>query len=192
MMVERCKRFGHFGLTIEDPTECDLDGPHGEGHITQIDVASVEDGFEGALKRALRSRADVFMVSEIRARQTALEVLNFAPSGRLLLSTMHAETIEQGLQRLQEYCHADASAQNNMAGRNSMLADALLMIVLLEVHVITELGSTQPIKRRMAHALMFDGQDGYAIKQNIRDGKFSNLTSYLDRQQEQLRWGSLD
>lgn len=192
MMVERCKRFGHFGLTVEDPTECDLDGAHGAGHITQVDVASVEGGFEGALKRALRSRADVFMVSEIRARKTALEVLNFAPSGRLLLTTMHAETIEQGLQRLQEYCHADASAQNSTAGRNSMLADALLMVVLLEVHVITEIGYTQPIKRRMAQALVFDGEDSYAIKQNIRDGKFSNLTSYLDRQQEQLRWGGLD
>lgn len=71
-----------------------------------------------------------------------------------------------------------------------MLADALLMIVLLQVHVSTELGSTSPIKRRMAQALVLDGQDSYAIRQNIREGKFSALTSYLNLQQEHLRWKS--
>jgi len=192
MIADRCRTFGHFGLTVEDPTECDLDGGHGDGHITQIDVASVKGGFEEATKRALRSRADVFMISEIRARETALEVLNFAPSGRLLLATMHAETIEQGLQRLQEYCQSETPAQGNMAGRNSMLADALLMIVLFKVHIATELGNSHPIKRRMVQVLVLDGQDGYAIRQNIRDGKFSNLTSYLTMQQEHLRWNSRD
>ncbi|ANY18505.1 ATPase, T2SS/T4P/T4SS family [Bordetella pseudohinzii] len=191
MIADRCRTFGHFGLTVENPTECDLDGPHGDGHITQIDVASVTGGFEEATKRALRSRADVFMISEIRERETAIEVLNFAPSGRLLLATMHAETIEQGLQRLQEYCMEESGASGHALGRNSMLADALLMIVLLQVHIDTELGGTNPIKRRMAQALVLDGQDGYAIRQNIREGKFSALTSYLNLQQEHLRWKSL-
>lgn len=190
MIADRCRTFGHFGLTVENPTECDLDGSHGDGHITQIDVASVTGGFEEATKRALRSRADVFMISEIRERETALEVLNFAPSGRLLLATMHAETIEQGLQRLQEYCHAESGMAGHTASRNSMLADALLMIVLLQVHVSTDMGSTNPIKRRMAHALVLDGQDGFAIRQNIREGKFSALTSHLNLQQEHLRWKS--
>ncbi len=190
MIADRCRTFGHFGLTVENPTECDLDGPHGDGHITQIDVASVIGGFEEATKRALRSRADVFMISEIRERETALEVLNFAPSGRLLLATMHAETIEQGLQRLQEYCIADGRASGHSTSRNSMLADALLMIVLLQVHVTADPGSVNPIKRRMAQALVLDGQDGFAIRQTIREGKFSALTSYLTQQQDQLRWRS--
>ena len=52
------------------------------------------------LKAALRHHPDIFIVGEIRDRQTARAVLTAALSGHLVLSTLHATSAYGVIERL--------------------------------------------------------------------------------------------
>ena len=88
---------GHI-VTIEDPVE--YVHPHGHSVITQREVGVDTDSWHSALKNTLRQAPDVIMIGEIRDRETMEYAIQFAETGHLCLSTLHANSANQALDRI--------------------------------------------------------------------------------------------
>lgn len=88
---------GHI-ITIEDPIE--YVHPHGKCVITQREVGVDTDSWEVALMNTLRQAPDVILIGEIRSRETMEQAINFAETGHLCLSTLHANNANQALDRV--------------------------------------------------------------------------------------------
>ena len=88
---------GHI-ITIEDPVEFVHD--HGNCLVTQREVGVDTASYEIALKNTLRQAPDVILIGEIRDRETMEHAIAFAETGHLCLSTLHANSANQALDRI--------------------------------------------------------------------------------------------
>ncbi len=89
--------YGHI-ITIEDPVEYVHE--HKNSIITQREVGVDTDGWMAALKNTLRQAPDVILIGEIRDRETMDYAIAFAETGHLCLSTLHANSANQALDRI--------------------------------------------------------------------------------------------
>ncbi len=88
---------GHI-ITIEDPIE--FVHNHINCIVTQREVGVDTDSYEVALKNTLRQAPDVILIGEIRDRETMEHAIAFAETGHLCLSTLHANSTNQALDRI--------------------------------------------------------------------------------------------
>jgi len=88
---------GHI-ITIEDPIE--FIHNHKSCLVTQREVGVDTDSYEIALKNTLRQAPDVILIGEIRDRATMDYAIAFAETGHLCLSTLHANSTNQALDRI--------------------------------------------------------------------------------------------
>jgi twitching motility protein PilU len=89
--------YGHI-ITIEDPVEYVHE--HKNSIITQREVGVDTEGWMPALKNTLRQAPDVILIGEIRDRETMDYAIAFAETGHLCLSTLHANSANQALDRI--------------------------------------------------------------------------------------------
>lgn len=88
---------GHI-ITIEDPIE--FVHNHRNCIVTQREVGVDTESYEIALKNTLRQAPDVILIGEIRDRETMEYGIAFAETGHLCLSTLHANSTNQALDRI--------------------------------------------------------------------------------------------
>jgi twitching motility protein PilU len=99
---------GHI-ISIEDPIE--FIHEHRGCIVTQREVGVDTPSFEIALKNTLRQAPDVFMIGEIRSRETMDYAVAFAETGHLCLATLHANNANQALDRIIHFFPADRHDQ---------------------------------------------------------------------------------
>ena len=99
---------GHI-VTIEDPIE--YVHPHGGCMITQREVGVDTLSWDNALKNTLRQAPDVILIGEIRTRETMEFAIQFAETGHLVLSTLHANSANQALDRIINFFPEDKREQ---------------------------------------------------------------------------------
>jgi twitching motility protein PilT len=85
-------------VTVEDPIE--FLHNHKKCTIHQRELHSDTPSFSLALKAALRQSPKVILVGDIRDRETVATVLEAAETGHLVLSSMHANSAEETIERL--------------------------------------------------------------------------------------------
>ena len=85
-------------VTIEDPIE--YVHPSIKCAVTQRQLGSDTLSFTAALKHVLRQDPDVILVGEMRDTDTAAAVLTLAETGHLVLSTGHAPSATQAMERI--------------------------------------------------------------------------------------------
>src|SRR3954469_23428870 len=100
--------YGHI-ITIEDPVEYTHD--HKNCVITQREVGVDTDSWHAALKNTLRQAPDVILIGEIRDRDTMDHAIAFAETGHLCLSTLHANSSNQALDRIINFFPEERRAQ---------------------------------------------------------------------------------
>ncbi|MFT5117363.1 MAG: twitching motility protein PilU [Kiritimatiellia bacterium] len=88
---------GHI-ITIEDPVE--FVHKHKRSIINQREVGVDTRSFQSALKNTLRQAPDVILIGEIRDKETMQHALEFAETGHLAISTLHANNANQALERI--------------------------------------------------------------------------------------------
>jgi len=88
---------GHI-ITIEDPIE--FVHPHKCSVVNQREVGVDTLSYADALKNTLRQAPDVILIGEIRDRETMEHALAFAETGHLAISTLHANSANQALDRI--------------------------------------------------------------------------------------------
>lgn len=112
---------GHI-LTIEDPIE--FVHEHGNCIITQREVGTDTYSYGMALKNALRQRADVIVIGEIRDRESMDHAMRFAETGHLCIATLHSNNAGQAVDRIVNFFPDDSRSHIL-----STLAQTLLCII---------------------------------------------------------------
>ena len=99
---------GHI-ITIEDPIE--FLHNHRNCIVTQREIGVDTESYEIALKNTLRQAPDVILIGEIRDRETMDYAIAFAETGHLCLSTLHANSTNQALDRVINFFPEERRAQ---------------------------------------------------------------------------------
>lgn len=99
---------GHI-LTVEDPIE--FVHSHRRSLVNQREVGIDTLSFDEALRHAMREAPDVIMVGEIRDRLTMQHAMSYADTGHLCLSTLHANSANQAIQRVIHFFPQDVRQQ---------------------------------------------------------------------------------
>jgi twitching motility protein PilT len=114
-------------VTIEDPIE--YVHPSIKCAITQRQLGSDTKSFAIALKHVLRQDPDVILVGEMRDLDTAAAALTIAETGHLVMSTGHAPSATQAMERIIDLFPPDERhlAQTRLASLlNGVLCQALV------------------------------------------------------------------
>ena len=96
-------------ITIEDPVE--FVHEHRKSIITQREVGVDTENWFAALKNTLRQAPDVILIGEVRDRETMEYALSFAETGHLCLTTLHANSANQAIDRIISFFPEDARQQ---------------------------------------------------------------------------------
>jgi twitching motility protein PilT len=151
-------------VTIEDPIE--YIHPSVKCAITQRQLGTDTQSFSHALKHVLRQNPDVIMVGEMRDLDTAAAVLNVAETGHLVLSTSHAPSTYQALERIIDLFppHERHLAQTRLA--------SLMVGVLCQTLVPRSIGTG---RIAAVEVLLANG----AVRNLIREGKIYQLPNVI-------------
>jgi twitching motility protein PilT len=169
------KTYGDLAFTIEDPVEYDIKGRRGEtGYCFQMQVKE-DDEWADAVKTSLRWHPYYIVVGEIRTPAAASQLLRAACSGHLVITTMHAGSIEEAIMSLIQLSEMDLGKRGQQ-----LLADGLVGIVYQEL--LHESLSTQTIFTEEHNV-------GDPVRSLIRTGKISLLGSQIDQQRIRMKQG---
>lgn len=102
------ERSGHI-LTVEDPIEFVFH--HAQSTIAQREVGSDTQSYAEAMRNAMRQAPDVIVLGEIRDRESMEQAINYAETGQLCLSTLHAANASQALKRVVNFFPEHQQAQ---------------------------------------------------------------------------------
>lgn len=172
LFADFMRRYGGVGISVEDPVEYQLDGPVGDyGYCYQIQVDREED-WATPLKRALRWTPRYLLVGEVRSPRAAEQILRAATTGHLVITTIHAGSVEESFMGL---LHLAEQAIGHSA--NFMLAQGLTAAW----H--QTLNSSGPFLR---YVFTEEGNNGDPIRSLIRENKIGMINSYIDKQAARL------
>jgi twitching motility protein PilU len=172
MLSHRNARMPGHILTVEDPIEFIF--KHQKSIVNQREIGTDTESYETALVNALRESPDMIMIGEIRDRLTMQEVINFANTGHLCLSTLHAINAHQALTRIVNFFPLE--------NRTTVLFDlaACLLGIVGQRLVRGVDGKRIPV----VEVFVAD----YHMKQLIREGRLDELKDMMERGgQEQMQ-----
>ncbi|TCJ16511.1 PilT/PilU family type 4a pilus ATPase [Parasulfuritortus cantonensis] len=155
---------GHI-LTIEDPIEFIF--RHQKSIVNQREIGTDTESYETALINALRESPDMIMIGEIRERSTMQEVINFANTGHLCLSTLHAINAHQALTRIVNFFPLETRATVLFD-----LASCLLGIIGQRL--------VRGVDGKRLPAIEVFVAD-YHMKQLIREGRLDEIKDMMER-----------
>jgi len=163
-------------VTVEDPIEYVYSNLNCT--ITQRELGNDTLSFAEALKYVLRQDPDVILVGEMRDLETAAAVLTIAETGHLVLTTGHAPSASQAIERIVDLFppHERHPAQSQLA--------SLLLAILCQTLIPRADGSG----RIAAVEVMLASP---AVRNLIREGKIYQLPNTI-RMQTQLGMVLLD
>lgn len=181
MLVERLSQQGGIAVAVEDPPETNLNGTHGKGRCIQVRASRKNGGYREQMIRAMRSGADMMLIGEIRDEETAFQVAQAGINGHMILSTMHAGNIIQGIERFATYCRAKTT------NANDLLADGLAAVFWQDLEKVPRTGGGYN-KRLVSRSLILSGNEGSSARSKIRAGKFDNLINEIEEQSRKAAW----
>jgi twitching motility protein PilT len=154
--------YGHI-LTIEDPIEFVHESK--KCLINQREVHRDTQGFDEALRSALREDPDTILVGEMRDLETIRLALSAAETGHLVFGTLHTTSAPKTIDRIVDVFPA---AEKDMV--RSMISSSLEAVISQTLLKKTGGG------RVAAHEIML-GTD--AIRNMIRENKLAQMRSTL-------------
>ena len=164
---------GGLGMTLEDPPELPLSGDHGEGRIFQCQVA--REDIDQEISNIMRTTFDILLISEIRTPRMAAEVIQNGSAGRLVVSTLHSDSIHAGLARMGMMA-AGATGSSDGAMRSSLglLADSFQVAIEMAQIGTNQWGAVRYLMR---------DKD---VPGKIRNGEFASLQNSIQMQMNRL------
>ena len=96
-------------ITVEDPIE--FFHRHKRSLVDQREVGVDTESYEVALKNTLRQAPNVILIGECRDRETMEAAINFAETGHLCVTTLHANNTDQAFDRIINFFPEEKRAQ---------------------------------------------------------------------------------
>ena len=96
-------------ITLEDPIE--FFHRHKQCLVDQREVGTDTDSYEAALKNISRQSPDVVLIGECRDREAMEAAINFAETGHLCITTLHANNTDQAFDRILNFFPDEKRAQ---------------------------------------------------------------------------------
>ncbi len=155
---------GHI-LTIEDPIEFVF--KHDKSVISQREVGIDTLSYENALREALREAPEVIMIGEARDRETKQAAINYADTGHLCLTTLHAVNSNQAMDRMMNMFSVDMREQ-------------LLMDLSLNLKAIISQRLVPAMDGKQACAVEILRNSPY-ISELIREGNFNEVKEIMEK-----------
>ena len=155
---------GHI-LTIEDPIEFVF--KHEKSVVSQREVGIDTLSYENALREALREAPDVIMIGEARDRETMQAAINYADTGHLCLTTLHAVNSNQAMDRMMNMFPTDMRGQ-------------LLMDLSLNLRAVISQRLVPAMNGKLACAVEVMMNSPY-ISELIRDGNFNEVKEIMEK-----------
>lgn len=177
LVVERLRRFGGVGRMIEQPIEARVEGRHGEGRCSQIEVRREED-FDRELRLVLRTNAKLIMLGEIRTGAAARTAALAGVNGHLIISTLHAKSVADAIERFA------SMAGGELNNARDLVASGLSLVI----HQEFALAAARPRLVTTALSLLDDARQGSTVRSKIREGRISAVTQEIETQQRQASW----
>jgi twitching motility protein PilT len=151
-------------VTIEDPIEYIYTSK--KCSITQRELGGDTHSFNEALRHVLRQDPDVILVGEMRDLETAAAALTIAETGHLVLTTGHAPSTYQAIERIIDMFppHERSLAQTRLA--------SLLIAIMCQALVpkIGGKGRVPAVEIMLANS---------AVRNLIREGKIHQLPNTI-------------
>ncbi len=156
-------------VTVEDPIEYIHTSK--KCAITQRQLGTDTHSFTEALRRILRQDPDVILVGEMRDLDTAAAVLTIAETGHLILTTGHAPSATQAMERIIDLFPPDGRhlAQTRLA---SLLIGVLCQTLVPRASVP---GRIAAVEIMLANA---------PVRNLIREGKIYSLPNVIRTHRE--------
>ncbi|HJU49435.1 MAG TPA: PilT/PilU family type 4a pilus ATPase [Pseudogulbenkiania sp.] len=178
---------GHI-LTVEDPIEFLFE--HRKSIVNQREIGIDTKSYQTALKNAMREAPEVLMIGEIRDAETLMYAINYAQSGHLCITTLHANNSYHMLNRVISFFPPDnrtALLMDLSVSLKAVVSQRLVPTVdktltpavelLLNTSHISELirtGEISSIKEAIEHS-MSEGAQTFeqSLFRLYRDGKIT-------------------
>lgn len=96
-------------VTLEDPIEYIL--PPGKSLVSQREYETDFFSFADALKSAVREMPDIIVIGEMRDEETVAAAINAAETGHLVIASLHTQSAEETLLRIEGFFPAEQQAQ---------------------------------------------------------------------------------
>lgn len=181
---------GHI-LTIEDPIE--FVHEHKKAVVDQREIGTDTLSYDAALMNALREAPDVIVIGEVRDEQVMRRAIQYAETGHLCISTLHASNAHQALERILNFFaedernrvlqdlayHLKAIISQRLVRGESERRVPVIEVMLNSAHIadLIEQGKINEIREVMEKQVE-DGIEGVStfdksILQLWRDGKIS-------------------
>ncbi len=155
---------GHI-LTIEDPIEFIF--RHNQSVISQREVGIDTLSYENALREALREAPEVIMIGEARDRETMQAAINYADTGHLCLTTLHAVNANQAMDRIMNMFPTEMHEQ-------------LLMDMSLNLRAVISQRLVPAMNGKLACAVEIMLNSPY-ISELLRDGNFNEIKEIMEK-----------
>lgn len=178
LTIERLRRFGGIGRTIEQPIEARLEGRHEEGRCSQLEVEREED-YDRELRLVLRTNARLIMLGELRTSEAARTAALAGINGHLIISTMHASSVEDAIERFADM------AGGGLNNARELVAAGLALVI----HQKFAAGFPPRLVTK-ALSLVDSDQSAATIKGKIRTNRISAVSQEVDDQQRKSMYDS--
>jgi twitching motility protein PilU len=159
---------GHI-ITVEDPVEYAHKSKN--SLVTHREVGVDTHSWHHALKNTLRQAPDVILIGEIRDAETMEHAIAFAETGHLCMSTLHANSASQTIERVINFFSEER--------RTQLLMDlsANLRGIVSQRLVRTEDGKG----RKAAIEILLNTP---SVTEKILNGEFTELKSIMNKSRE--------
>ena len=165
MLDHRNAQVGGHILTIEDPIEFVF--RHNKSIISQREVGIDTLSYENALREALREAPEVIMIGESRDRVTMKAAIDFADTGHLCLTTLHAVNSNQAMDRIMNMFPSDMREQ-------------LLMDMSLNLRAVVSQRLVPGMGGKLACAVEIMMNTPY-ISELLRAGNFNEIKEIMEK-----------
>ena len=165
MLDHRNKMEGGHILTIEDPIEFVF--RHNKSIVSQREVGIDTLSYQNALREALREAPEVIMIGEARDGETMKAAINFADTGHLCMTTLHAVNANQAMDRIMNMFPSD-------------MRDQLLMDLSLNLKAVISQRLVPAMDGKLACAVEVMMNSPY-ISELLREGNFNEIKEIMEK-----------
>lgn len=186
LLREYLKAFGDIAVTIEDPPEMRFKpGDFPFGRCFQLTLKPGQT-FGQRLVHSLRMSPKYIFIGELRRGSDASEALRHASSGHLILTTIHAGNVIEAVNSFIKLASSEGVSEVFV---RDLFAQSIAGIIHQEIQTVKSTMPNGGFRRRLKLETFFFGPEEQGARSLIREGKTSQLVTYIDQQQRLIAQG---